>query len=71
MDNYTPTRDWIAAFNEAKKIKNIDKMDALFRELAAEVGLTDSTSIAAQAEAGKRIAEMMNGQNPIVVGKKI
>jgi hypothetical protein len=66
MEDFTPSKNFFALFNDAKKIKNIDRMSDIFTELCGEIGLSDPASDQAQASFGKTVAEHMNnlGKGP-------
>lgn len=71
MENFTPSKQYVSLFNEAKRIKNIDQMEQLFKELCGECGISDPASDASQAAAGKAIAEHMNNLGKGTECKKI
>jgi hypothetical protein len=64
-------KNYLAMFNEAKAIRDIDRMAVIFEELAAEAGIMDD------AAKGKRLATLMNSKmsgrsfEGSVPGKKI
>lgn len=64
--DFKPSKNYVALFNNALEIKNIEKMKEIFSELCSEVGLVDAGAMEAQRAAGKAIAEYMNArdQNP-------
>lgn len=72
MENdFTFSKNYLAMFNDAMKIKNIYQMDSVFKELCAEVGIIDPASEVAQAAAGKALAELLNDRDANVGGKKV
>lgn len=68
--DFKPSKDYFTLFQDAKKINNVDRMSELFRELAAEVGISDPDSTEAQRSAAKNLAELRNAQDA-GTGKKI
>lgn len=62
LDDFQPSRNFVSMFADAKKIKNIDQMEQVFKELCTEVGIVDPQSAASQAAAGTRCAAYMNSR---------
>jgi hypothetical protein len=56
------SKDFAAAWNEARKIGNIDRMNDLFNELLSETGHPNTALDMSSAAAGKRAAEILNAQ---------
>lgn len=56
------TRDYRKLFKEALETNNVYMMQKTFETLADEVGIPNPTGDAAQAAAGKALAEMMNAR---------
>lgn len=72
LDDFQPSRNFFSMFADAKKIKNIDQMEQVFKELCSEIGIVDPASSQAQAAAGKARAERLNtNSSDGVRGKKI
>lgn len=71
LDDFQPSRNFVAMFNDAKRIKNIDQMEQVFKELCSEVGIVDPTSNSAQAAAGKALAEYLNNRGKGPECKKV
>lgn len=57
MDEIELSKDYVAAFRAAYKIKNHDEMNAIFQSLLSELGIKDFEYIAAQQAAGRAAAE--------------
>lgn len=71
MENeFTFKKQYARMFADAKKIGNIELMEQIFNELCAEVGAENEDLDQSSAEAGKKIAEMMNAKSA-GMGKKI
>lgn len=68
---FTFSKQYQQMFDAAAKIKNIDEMTRIFKELASEVGLQDPSSDAAQAAWGKAAAEYLNNRGKGPECKKI
>ncbi|HOF19771.1 MAG TPA: hypothetical protein PLO24_00815 [Bacteroidales bacterium] len=71
MDEIKLSRDYVAAFRAAYAIKNIDEMFNIFQSLLSEIGIPDSSYIAAQQAYGKAAAELLNARDRGIGGKKI
>lgn len=56
------SRQYHEMFDHAAKIKNVEEMTRIFREMAAEAGLKDTQSDASQAAWGKKVAEYLNNR---------
>lgn len=62
MEDFKLSRDYPAAFAEAKRIKNIDEMSLVFEALCSEIGLPNAQLDQAGAEAGRRAALYLNAR---------
>jgi hypothetical protein len=72
MENeFTFSKDYAAIFAAAKKIGNIQDMEACFNELCAEVGHSNQALDLSSAESGKKLAEFLNAKDAGIGGKKI
>lgn len=78
MENeFSFSKQYGKMFADAKAIKNLDRMEEIFNELASEVGLPNETADLSSAESGKRLAELLNARQSgasfegSVPGKKI
>jgi hypothetical protein len=70
--NYTPSHNFRAMFNDAKAIKNIDRMTEIFDSLCSEVGIEDPVKQATGEALGKMAAAIRNHTNDTgVTAKKL
>jgi hypothetical protein len=66
----TFSRNYRALWKAARKINNVDSMELIFNELCNECGITDEDH-SVQAEAAKKIAEIMNARGKGPDAKKL
>jgi hypothetical protein len=59
-DDIKFSRNYLALFQDAKKIKNWDKAEEVLNEIYSELGIHNPNIVLAGAEQGKRAAEYMN-----------
>ena len=71
MEDFTPNRDYVGLWRDAKKLKDVEKMDQIFQELISEIGINDPNREAITSEAAKKAAERKNDRDAGVGGRKV
>jgi hypothetical protein len=71
MEDFKPSQDYLHMWEDAKKLKSIERMDAIFNQLLFEVGGYDPNRIAITAEAATKAAEARNDRDAGKGGIKI
>lgn len=71
MEDINLSKDYVKIFNDAEKKGQVEEMSRAFRELCAEIGISDPQSDESQAAAGKLAAELRNRCDQGAGGKKL
>jgi hypothetical protein len=71
MEDFIPSQNYHSMWNDAKKLKNIDKLDELYHQLCFEIGYQDPARESIGVEAAKRAAESKNARDAGIGGKKV
>lgn len=71
MEDINLSKDYVKIFTEAEKKGQVEEMSRAFRELCAEMGISDPQSDESQAAAGKLAAELRNRRDQGAGGKKL
>lgn len=71
MEDINLSKNYVKIFTEAEKKGQVEHMSLAFRELCAEMGISDPQSDESQAAAGKLAAELRNAKDKGIGGKKL